>query len=113
LGEQEKEVVSRTRPTDLQGFSWMMESNGKSKVMVAGLRLRTAPYSFVMPQKSKQKKAPGSLPCGFPAFCFDFAAKKKTRAVSPQTVFFDIPAKTTLHSGGVTRESVVKSKNHF
>jgi len=65
-----------------------------------------------MPQKSKQKKAPDSLPCGFPAFRFGFAAKKKTRAFSPQTVFFDNPAKTTLHSGGVTREVAVKGKNN-
>ena len=35
----------------------------KSKYRVAGLRPRSSPYSFVMPQKSKQKKSPELLAC--------------------------------------------------
>jgi hypothetical protein len=68
------------------------------------------PTFFVCPKKVGKEKHPTSLPFGFPAFRSGFAAKKKTRAFSPQTVFFEIPAKLTLHSGGVTRESQSKAQ---
>ncbi|MEA3363380.1 MAG: hypothetical protein U9Q61_08980, partial [Thermodesulfobacteriota bacterium] len=54
---------------------------------VAGLRPRTPPYSFVAPQKSKQKRAPELLALRVPSVPFRFAAQKKTRYA--QTFFFE------------------------
>ena len=56
---------------------------------VAGLRPRSSPYSFVVPQKSKQKKAPELLARHrrVPSVSLRFAAQKKTRYA--QTFFFE------------------------
>ncbi len=100
-------VLSKTK-IKVAGFRLASRVHFTSRTSkVAGLRPRSAPYSFVRHKRVSRKSRPNSLPCGFPLFRYPLQLRKKLATLRH---FSSKPCKAPLHAGCVTRG---RTTGHF